>query len=52
MIALRALKAEHKDPWGTPLVWELEDGEPLVTSFSSDRAKGGVGDDADITSAD
>lgn len=52
VLALRALKKEPLDPWGTPLSWELKDGEPVVTSLGPDRAKGGAGDDADITSAD
>ncbi len=52
VLAIRALKKEPIDPWGTPLSWELKDGEPLVTSLGPDRAKGGGGDDADITSAD
>ena len=52
VIALRALKAEPLDPWGTPLIWALKDGEPVVSSLGPDRAVGGAGDDADITSAD
>ena len=52
LVALHALKKEPVDPWGTPLTWELKDGEPLVISMGPDRVKGGEGDDADITSAD
>lgn len=46
-----SLKSEPKDAWGHPLIWELREGEAIVTSLGADGVKGGTGDDADLSSA-
>ena len=52
VIKIRALKSTPKDPWGNPLLWELREGEPVVLSLGADGAKGGLDDNADLSSAD
>lgn len=52
LIKRRTLKALPKDPWGTALVWRLdENGEPIVISLGADGKAGGVDDAADIDSS-
>ena len=49
------LQREHRpprDPWEREYVYELDAaGEVLLTSYGADGAPGGVGEDADLTSA-
>lgn len=52
VIKLRALKAVPKDPWGNALLWELKDGEAVVSSLGADGVRGGAGGDADLSSSD
>lgn len=52
VIKLRALKHAPKDPWGNKLVWEMEDGEPVVFSLGADGVKGGTEQDADLSSTE
>lgn len=52
VLKVRALKELPKDPWGNALVWELRDGEPVVISFGADGVRGGVDENADLSSAD
>ncbi len=52
VIKIRALKKEPKDAWGNALIWELREGEAIVTSLGADGVKGGAEDDADLSSAD
>jgi general secretion pathway protein G len=52
LVKARALKTLPKDPWGHPLQWELKDGEAVVTSLGADGLKGGMDENADLSSAD
>jgi general secretion pathway protein G len=52
MVKIRALKKVPKDPWGNDLFWEMRDGVPVVWSYGADGVKGGVDQDADLSSAD
>lgn len=52
VVKSRALKTLPKDPWGHPLLWDLVNGDPVVTSLGADGMKGGVDENADLTSAD
>jgi general secretion pathway protein G len=51
LVAVKAMKALPKDPWGTPLLYAEEGGEPVVRSLGADAQAGGAGDDADLSSA-
>ena len=50
VLKIHALKTAPMDPWGHALVWELKNGEPVVTSFGADGAPGGVEAAADLSS--
>jgi general secretion pathway protein G len=52
VVEARVLKRLPKDPWGTPLGYALESGEPVVTSFGADGTEGGQGEDLDVSSRD
>ncbi|MDP1827725.1 MAG: type II secretion system protein GspG [Archangium sp.] len=52
VIKSRALKTAPMDPWHHPLSWELRDGEAVVISLGADGVKGGVDDNADLSSSD
>lgn len=40
------------DPWGTEYTYLLESGKPVIISYGRDKAPGGEGPDADISSKD
>ena len=40
------------DPWGTEYVYLNEGGKPVVMSYGKDKAPGGTGPDADLSSKD
>ncbi|MCL2012782.1 MAG: type II secretion system protein GspG [Cystobacterineae bacterium] len=46
------LKKIPKDPWGSDYLYFLEQGKPVVVSYGADKAQGGEGDNADISSKD
>lgn len=50
LLRTKVVKELSDDPWGTPYVYALEDGEPVVTSYGNDGAPGGSGPAADISS--
>lgn len=50
LVDAKVLKRAPKDPWGTPLTYALEAGEPVVASLGADGVSGGTGEDADVSS--
>jgi general secretion pathway protein G len=50
VVSAHVMKAVPKDPWGTPLLYALKEGEPVVLSLGADGQTGGVDEAADISS--
>lgn len=46
------IKKVPVDPWGTPFVYYLENGNYTLMSYAEDKKEGGTGYDKDITSND
>ncbi len=40
------------DPWGYEYDYDIEDGKPVIISYGADGARGGEGEDADISNLD
>lgn len=51
LLERRIVKEPPIDPWGTPYVYALVDGAPVVTSLGADGVAGGEGDGADLSTA-
>ncbi|MFZ5471058.1 MAG: type II secretion system protein GspG [Myxococcota bacterium] len=52
LVDTQCMETIPQDPWGSEYVYLNEGGKPVIVSYAKDKAPGGEGNDADLSTKD